>query len=261
MSSLADRTITALRANHDVLAGLVPGLTDDQLNGPSGASEWTIAQVLSHMGSGAEIGLAGYTAALGGSPVPDDFNQGVWDRWNAMSPQEQAAGYLEHDARLLKTLEGLTADQRDSLEIDLGFLPAPVPVSTVTGMRLNESAQHSWDVRVALDPAATLAHDEAALLTEHFSSGLGFLLGFIGKADQLGEPATVDVVESGYQLVIADGVRIAVSAPGATAELTGDLEVLVRLLGGRLGPAHTPAGVTVNGNVSLDDLRRVFPGY
>ena len=30
---------------------------------------------------------------------------------------------------------------------------------------------------------------------------------------------------------------------------------------GRLKPAHTPAGVTVSGDISLDDLRTVFPGY
>jgi len=30
---------------------------------------------------------------------------------------------------------------------------------------------------------------------------------------------------------------------------------------GRLSPRWTPAGVAVSGNVGLDDLRRVFPGY
>ena len=41
MTSLADRTIAALRANHDTLAALVPTLTEEQLTAPSGASEWT----------------------------------------------------------------------------------------------------------------------------------------------------------------------------------------------------------------------------
>ncbi len=30
---------------------------------------------------------------------------------------------------------------------------------------------------------------------------------------------------------------------------------------GRLGTDHTPAGVTIDGPMSLDDLRAVFPGY
>ena len=32
-------------------------------------------------------------------------------------------------------------------------------------------------------------------------------------------------------------------------------------MSGRLRPEVTPTGVRVIGNVSLDDLRRVFPGY
>jgi hypothetical protein len=35
----------------------------------------------------------------------------------------------------------------------------------------------------------------------------------------------------------------------------------VRLIYGRLGPGHTPAGVEVTGNITLDDLRAVFPGF
>ena len=102
MSTLADRSIAALRTVHDELAGVVPRLTDEQLTGPSGASEWTVAQVLSHLGSGGEIALAGYRAALDGDPAPgQSFNESVWDRWNALTPQEQAAAFLKHDAVVL----------------------------------------------------------------------------------------------------------------------------------------------------------------
>src|SRR4051812_4575902 len=117
MSSLADRTITGLRTTHDELAAVVPGLTADQLNRPSGASEWSVAQVLSHLGSGAEITLAGYRAALDGDPAPEqDFNQGVWDRWNAMSPEDQAAGFVERDNVLVETVEGLSPEQRENVQ-------------------------------------------------------------------------------------------------------------------------------------------------
>jgi hypothetical protein len=58
MNQLVDRTITALRSEHDTLAGLVPTLTDDQLATTSGAADWSVAQVLSHLSSGAEIGRA-----------------------------------------------------------------------------------------------------------------------------------------------------------------------------------------------------------
>jgi len=262
MTSVADRTIAALRETHDELAALVPALSDEQLTGPSGASEWTVAQVLSHLGSGAEIALAGYRAALDGTAPPEqEFNQGVWDRWNALGPRDQAAGCLTSDAALVTALEGLTPTQRDSVQIKLGFLPAPLPLASVAGMRLNEAAQHAWDVAVALDPAARLGAAAAEVLLEHFSGGLGFLLGFTGKADTLPEPAVVSLSGSDLTLVIADQVSLSPSAAPVTASFTGAPETVIRLLGGRLTAPYTPADVAVTGNVSLDDLRRVFPGY
>lgn len=48
---------------------------------------------------------------------------------------------------------------------------------------------------------------------------------------------------------------------GATATFTGQVEAALRLIAGRLGPAHTAAGVQVTGNVTLARLREVFPGF
>jgi uncharacterized protein (TIGR03083 family) len=262
MTTLADRTIEALRASHDALAALVPDLTDEQLRSPSGATEWSVAQVLSHLGSGAEIGLGALTAARDGAPLPgQDANQVVWDRWNAMGPQEQAAAFVEHDERLVAAYEALSAEQRAALRFDFGFLPEPLPLAAVAGMRLNESALHSWDARVALDPAAAVPEDAARLLLEHLASDLGFMTGFTGKADALAKPATVQVGDGGLGLVVADAVSVTTAVADPTATFVGPLEAVLRLIGGRLGPARTPAGVEVIGDVTLDDLRAVFPGY
>jgi uncharacterized protein (TIGR03083 family) len=264
MSSTADRVIAALRTEHDHLAGLVPGLSDDQLTGPSGASEWRVADVLSHLGSGSEIALAGYRSAIDGTPEPaDGFNESVWDRWNALSPQDQAAGYLEHNEKLVATLEALTSEQRETLQIKLGFLPAPLPLAAIAGMRLNETTLHGWDIDVALDRAAVLPEDATQILAEQFSDALSFLAGFIGKADQLGKPAVVEIQGTTYGFVItpAEGVRLTNSVSEPTAAFTGSLESAIRLLAGRLKPEYTPNGVEVTGAVSLDDLRAVFPGY
>jgi hypothetical protein len=43
--------------------------------------------------------------------------------------------------------------------------------------------------------------------------------------------------------------------------LVGPADAVARLISGRLTPRWTPGGVSVSGNVDLDDLRRVFPGY
>jgi uncharacterized protein (TIGR03083 family) len=258
VSELVDRSIAALRANHDRLAGKVASLTEEQLTGPSGASEWTVAAVLSHLGSGAEIGWYPVKAAATGETVDAPDNQEVWDRWNAMAPADQASSFVSYDEQSVSTFEALSPEQRDSITIDMGFLPEPVPLATAVGMRLNEQAQHAWDVEVALDPAATLSEESAALMAEHLSSTMSFMLGFVGKA----EGATAARVGlGGYTVVISDSVSLEKGAADTTATFTGPLEAGIRLLGGRLTEAHTPDGVSVEGNVTLDDLRKVFPGY
>jgi uncharacterized protein (TIGR03083 family) len=261
MTSLTDRTIAALRTEHDQLAALVPTLTDDQLARLSGAAAWPVSQVLSHLGSAGELTLAGLDAALGGPPVPPDRNQSVWDRWNALSPREQANGFLAQDARTHAAFEALTSEQRDTLELSLGFLPAPISVTTYAGMRLNEAAQHGWDVRVTFDRDATVNADSGAVLVEHLAGGLGFMLGFAGKAAEAPEHAVLDVADSGYSLVIDDSVAMVASAGQPTATFHGPAEAVIRLIGGRLKPEHTSPGTTVTGNITLEDLRRVFPGY
>jgi uncharacterized protein (TIGR03083 family) len=260
--SLTDRTIEALRVEHDALAAIAGDLSGAQLSGPSGASEWTAAQVLSHLGSGAEIALAGYLARFSGAPAPaDELNQEVWDRWNAMAPGDQASGFVAADEALVAALEELSSEQRETITIDLGFLAEPLPLGAVLAMRLNEAAQHGWDVRVGLDPDAVISESTAAVLAEHFAGGLGFLLGFTGKADALPAPAVVDLRDAGYVLHVQDRVHLTDAASDSTATFSGPLESAVRLFGGRLTPKYTPDAVDVVGNITLDDLRRVFPGY
>ena len=262
MTSLADRTIAALRAEHETTAKIVRDLTDDQLTGPSGAAEWTVAAVLSHLGSGSVITLAGLQSALdAGQPLPDGFNQSVWDRWNAMSPAEQRAGFLEHDAALVSAFEALDERQRESLELRVGFLPMPLSVASFGGMRLHEGAQHGWDVRVAVDPTAGLLPESAEAVAELFSGELAFLLGFMGKSDKIAGPVQLDIAGSGYGLSVTDSVALVPSIDDPTATFIGPLEAAIRLIAGRLAPDHTPSDLTVTGNVTLAELRTVFPGF
>jgi uncharacterized protein (TIGR03083 family) len=262
MTTLADRTIAALRAEHDDLAAAATAFSPGQIKGPSGAADWTVAQVFSHLGSGAEITLATLRGGTGEAEAPGPgFNQSVWDRWNALSPEAQAAGSVESNAALVAALESLTPEQRESIAINPGFLPQAIPLASYAGMRLSEVAHHGWDIRVAADPAAALTEDGAALLAEHLSGGLSFFLGFITKPDAIGGPAVVEVGGTPYRIVIGERSSLTTEAHPATATFTGPLESAMRLLVGRLGPEHTPAGVDVTGNVSLADLRRVFPGF
>jgi uncharacterized protein (TIGR03083 family) len=257
MTTLVDRTVAALQANHVTLAALVSTLSEEQLTGRSGATEWTVAQVLSHLGSGAEIARKPIATAAG-QQVEAEENQSIWARWNASAPGEQAAGFVQSDAAYLATVEALSAEQRQSLMIDLGFLPEPVPLVVALGMRLNEVANHAWDVRVAVDSSAALDTGSAEILVELFRGPLAFLLGFSGHADQIEREVRLAIPGGGIE--ITDTVTVTGELDNPTASFDGPAEAVVRLLSGRLG-AEYAAGVRVTGNVTLDELRKVFPGY
>ncbi len=260
MTDLLDASIAALRTNHDGLEGLVKRLSREQLASQSGATEWTVADVLSHLGSGAELTLVRLAPAVAGEAIPEIDSQSVWDRWNAMSPEEQASGFLEHHAAVVSLLESLDGEQRKTITVDLGFLPEPSSLETFVGMRLNETSAHAWDVRVAFDSDAGIEARSAELVAEHLAGGLGFMLDFAARPQSLKEPAKLAL--DGYGISFAETVNLTIGSPeDATATFQGPLEAAVRMLSGRLRPEFTPDGVEVTGNVSLDDLRPVFPGY
>lgn len=254
--------IAALRSGHDTLAGLVSGLSDADLAKPTGAAEWDVSQVLSHLGSGAEINQATLRAAVDGKPNPGmDFARSVWARWDGAGPRERAEGFLRENAALLDRYDSLAG--RDDLRIDMGFLPAPVDVATAGTFRLSEFALHSWDVRAGFDPAATVAADATALIMPPLAN----MAAFLGKPEPLnGKHAVIEVTTAEPERVLAlhlgEQVSVGDDVPGqADGTLALPAEAWVRLVTGRLGPAYTPAGVTATGAADLDMLRKVFPGF
>jgi uncharacterized protein (TIGR03083 family) len=260
MTELLDASIAAMRTNHDQLVDLVGTASAEDLRRTSGATDWTVADVLSHLGSGSELWLVRLRAAIEGVEVGELDNHAVWDRWNAMTPEQQAGSFVDAEAALVETLESLDAGQRRDLLVDLGFSPAPSPLSHVVGMRLVEVANHAWDARAGLDAQAALEPSSATLTLQGFAGELAFMLGFSTKPTELSEPTVV--VADGFTVRIDEAVSVVEGeAQDATATFTGPRESVVRLLSGRLRPERTPDAVEVSGNVSLEDLRKVFPGY
>ena len=86
------RWIHALRISHDALLGQVLSLTPTQLEEGSYCRDWDVAQVLSHLGSGAEIGLLGLERTLVNGTLLDreDFAV-IWDRWDNLGPSTRRA--------------------------------------------------------------------------------------------------------------------------------------------------------------------------
>ncbi|GAA1262915.1 maleylpyruvate isomerase family mycothiol-dependent enzyme [Sphaerisporangium rubeum] len=262
MSERADRTITALRSGLDDLAALVRGLTEQDLALPSGAELWDVSQVLSHLGSGAQISLAAVDGALEGTGAPQrDVIEGIWARWDAMSRADRAAEFLTANEALVRRLEDLTPHQRDTLRVPLWWPAPPLDVAGFTALRLSEFTHHTWDVRAAAGPAPTLAPEAVDLLLDT----VAMLAGFAAKPGRLGRAAEVTVHTTApdrtFGLLIGDTVTLGPAPQTPDAVLHAPAEWWLRLVAGRHAPRHTPPEVRVTGTLTLDDLRKIFPGF
>jgi uncharacterized protein (TIGR03083 family) len=246
----------AWRTSQDILTASVDPLDVDQLEQPSYDSEWSIAQVLSHIGSQAEtFGLLLDAGLSGGDPPGQDDFVAIWDRWNNRSPQDRATDALAANRALLGRFESLDHAQRDVFRLKTWGMD--LDLAGLLSLRVGELAVHTWDVVVALDPSATVAPDSVELL-------LGTLHRVAGRAKPDGKKRRLHVItthpERHFTLEIGDAVKLVDFEPDDyDAELELPAEAFLRLVYGRLDPAHTPP-VQARG-VDLDELRSVFPGF
>jgi len=256
-----DAWTTALEHSHRRLADAVAPLSADQVAGPSYDREWSIAQVLSHLGSGAEIFQLFLRAGLLGEdpPGPEAFAP-IWARWDAKPPVDQAADAVVTDRAFVDRLLALDDAERAAWSLDLfgerrGF-------GELLRLRLGEHALHTWDVVVMDDPHATVAPDAVGLLID----GLGQLVARAGRPAEEAVRVHITTTNPARRLLIevdAEGARLTPSdgVPARPGDATVSLpaEALIRLVYGRLDEGHTPA---LEGDTAvLDDLRAVFPGF
>ncbi len=253
--------IEAWRRSHERLRAVVDPLSADQIQAASYDDGWSIAQVVSHLGSQAEIFGRFLDAALQGEDPPDrDAFPPIWDAWNGRSPEAQVADGLETDEATLVRFESLHPEQRRRLRLHVFGMD--LDAAGLARMRLGEHAVHTWDVAVVLDPRTEVAPDAVALLVDT----IGQLAAGTGKAD--GTPRRVSVVttEPERRFTLETGDEITLTAdPSSQKSGAGEAEIvlpaaaLVRLVYGRLDPEHTPPIETRR--VDLDEIRRLFPGF
>jgi uncharacterized protein (TIGR03083 family) len=273
--------ISALRHSHDRLQAGVEALDLAQLERRSYAGEWSIAQVLSHLGSQAEIFGLFLDAGLTGQDPPggEEFVP-IWDSWNGKDPQAQASDALRADEATLERFESLDAGEQARLHLKVFGME--LGAAGLARMRVGEHAIHTWDVLVALDPSATVAPDAVALLIDT----LGQLAAMAGKPDGKRRRVRVSTTNPDRQFILETGEAVTLTASdgGVTpepddsephdsephdsephdseqgpSELRLPAEAFVRLVYGRMDAAHTPP-VEVAG-VDLDELRQIFPGF
>jgi uncharacterized protein (TIGR03083 family) len=253
------RWIDAVRHSHDALRALAGPLTPDQLQQRSYDSEWSIAQVLSHLGSQAEIFSLWLDAGLTGQDPPGrDTFVPIWEAWNTKSPQAQAADSLQVNEALVERFESLDDSQRERFRLQMFGMD--LDIAALARMRLPEHAIHSWDVAVALDPSARVAPEAVGLLIDT----IGQLAARSGRPDGNKRRVHVSADDPQRHFTLETGETVTLE-PAAAEEREEDgpelrlpAEALIRLVYGRLDPAHTPP-VEARG-VDLDELRPIFPG-
>ena len=248
--------LSACRHSHDRLARLVEPLDEDGLDTPSYSSDWTIADVLSHLGSQAEIfGLFLEAALTGGKPpAPDEFGP-IWDSWNARPPVAIRSDSLAANDRLLRRIDGLDDDRLASLHVEM--FGADRDVAGLLRMRLSEHAVHTWDVAVALVPEAEVAAEAVEVIID----GLPNLVARVGRPATHPTIAAVTTRRPERHFVLdTGGVELRPGSAGASASVDLPAEAMVRLVYGRLEDTGLPRDEVRTDGVSLDELRSVFTG-
>lgn len=245
----------ALRASVARLRRIVSPLDNAQLERQAYPTEWRIADVMSHIGSGAVIMEGRVTHGIAGTPLRDDFAPGVWDEWNAKSPRRKTDDALAADAALVERLANVGEPERSAFSTQFG--PMTIGFDELIGFRLNEHAMHTWDIEVTLDPAATLHPEQTVFLIDN----LALIAGFTAKTTGSLRTIAVRTVDPARQFTIqlaAEAVTFSPDPSAAERPLVLPAEAFARLVYGRLDTDHTPAFEGDTG--SLDELRKVFPG-
>lgn len=256
--STAGQNRDALAAGHQTLVAVAESLTHDQLVAPSYCRDWSIAQVLSHLGSASESFGLYLEAGLAHADPPDPGAAApIWERWNALTPEGQRRQSIAASATFLQRVDAIPSAEVASFHLQLFGMD--VDAARLLGMRLAEVAVHTWDIVVMSDPSAVLPAAAVDDMVDH----LGDLAQWSGKTD--GGPLEVEIVTTDpirfFRLSVGEGVSLAPSTSDhATATLRMPSEALVRLVYGRLDPDHTPPAVEAEG-VDLDAVRAVFPGF
>ncbi len=250
--------LQALRTSVAALAELVDALDGDDLRRPAYPAEWTVADTLSHLGSGAVIMTEVLASALARTPLADGFAPGVWDEWNAKSPEAQAADLAAVDRAFLEALEAVDADDAAVLRIPMEG--HDIDFATFTQHRLDEHALHFWDVRVAFEPAATLLDVAVPAVLD----GLGLAAGMSGEPIPDERTVIVHTFDPPRTLRLELGPDAVVVEPEprpdpGLEELHLGAEAFIRLVYGRMDVDHTPPGV--GGTADLDEIRAIFTGF
>lgn len=254
----ADVLLAALRNSRARLVENAAPLTAEQVRKQSYDTEWSIAQVLSHMATGSIFFKFILEAGLAGQPAPGSDVMGpIWAEWDAKTPDDKARDAIAADGELIAAFEALDEQQRDEWHLD--FFGTDRDFAGLVQMRLGEHSMHTWDFVVALDPKAQLLPDAVDVLIDSLEP----LVARVGKPLDSQLVVGIETEEPARNFVLtvdADGATLGPLDARFEADslLALPAEAFIRLVYGRLDPEHTPPGAE---DPILETLRAVFLGF
>lgn len=221
---------------------------------------WSVAHILRHLGSGAEIGLLNLCAALREQGPPPRRRYGeIIELWDEKAEAGLAQEAESVNDTYVHTLAALDDDALDALRVRLRG--RDLNVSVFAGRRLFEHALHTWDIEVMRDPLATLSPMAAVLLVDRVLGNLDMLAsGPKPTTAPFSIAVSVSDVGRVFVLEVAPDVIAVESGNDSDASLDISADAFVRLLSGRLDAAHTPQALTAPSPSGLGQLRTVFAG-
>ncbi|MFI5613196.1 maleylpyruvate isomerase family mycothiol-dependent enzyme [Amycolatopsis sp. NPDC051903] len=253
--------LAALTTSSERLVKAVIDLSSETLDRPSATGDWTIAQVLSHLGSAAEICTTLVQRGIEGDLTGPDAElvKPVWQRWDTMTGPAQREAWFEVDLRHRELLGSLDAEQLGSVRVP--YFAGLLTVGEYAGYRLSEQSVHAWDIEVALDSAARIPISEVVLLWERLDLVVTRFRS--GEVLERLAPRQLAVqlpdLEGPHTLDLGEELHLTAEPTAASAgTLSGSAEEMLRLVYGR---NRAEDGLDVTGDVTLEQLRALFPGY
>jgi uncharacterized protein (TIGR03083 family) len=255
-----DRTRRLIHQQSDGLADRLDQLSEADWPRPTPCPEWTVADIVAHLSSGAQVQLRSLQRGLQGDNSP---------LFKDMSEREALT-----KAKLLLPVAARAADYRDEAAALLGFidtlLPADMektawhqsgvhPLSWFMVQRLGETTMHRGDIQEALGDEFEYPPDVAEVL----------LPDYIARLPRLFQPQTAGGVRALIAFGRSGAVRIRAGAaefvPDAgeyqTLTLRADPPGMLRIVTGRLHPKDALASgrLYASGDVALlDRWRELF---
>ena len=161
MSDLID-TLDAIYANAD---RLVANVADDQWDAPTPCTEWSVQDLVNHMGYTSRIFVASASRTAPDFDAADDH-----------LGADRAAGFASRAGATM------AAWRSEGAAEGMVAIPAEVPADVAMSINILDIGIHSWDIAVATgqehgltdDQIGLIDHTDRMVVTEELRAGGGF---------------------------------------------------------------------------------------